>query len=275
MFRLRTLCTITRCSVPPWPLRKCGTIRTFCDFSIVHYAVGQMVPRESPIPVILFTPTQDYDPKLLDRLRENGYNTTTVSMSVGAPDSGDTPLSVTKADQNIDAFVRKLYNETRTLGCPPLVIASGYHALLMEKYLESLALSALIMVNPLSPNPHKVLSTLLQPVGLNEQTNRPSAIRSVLDVLTENTSNSFPLASNDNTSATFIASLAQCPVCLEPQPVPMLVVSAPCPNAVQSKVAEEGATETADFHRCEFVSTSSNRNEDIMTICNDWIVKHF
>jgi hypothetical protein len=164
------------------------TSSLYSRWTIKIIPASQAAARESPTPVVFFSGiffsseafSRGAGGGIAGSLSRSGYTVGLVDLS-----PIDIPSSVSLDD---------LINDLRTslfssLPAPPVAIASNHNAVLVQKYLESWPVAALLMLNPLSPKRPTYHANSLRKV---EQPN----VCSVLQLL-----------SND-------------PVRLEPSPVP-------------------------------------------------------
>jgi hypothetical protein len=138
---------------------------------------------------------------------------------------------------------------------PPLAIGRFAEAFLLQKYLESFPLAGAALLSPLPPAPLPALQSLMRSgggggsgasipkspaCGAEAAGQAAAALAAALAPRARS-------ASAARMAATFLLRLAQCPVNLEPQPVPMLLLEEE-EREEEGGSASEGVAATAALH---------------------------
>ena len=125
---------------------------------------------------------------------------------------------------------------------PPIAVGAYAEANILQKYLESYALSGAILLSPLPPAPQAALHALLRAAGSAQRLPRTPTCAGAEDATQALAAALAPRARSATAArvaAAHLQRLAREPVNLEPQPVPMLLLG---------DAQDEGVAATAALH---------------------------
>jgi hypothetical protein len=275
-----SLLTVTARSAGPPPLLT--TVRLLAP------AAGA---RESPTPIALFA-APDPVPHAADAfaalLARDGFNVGLVSLPADPAADAQRSPAARPGDSPLDALIHDLHAALQgpPFVVPPLAVAFGACAPLVQKYLETYPLAGIVLVNPLPPACGPFLVKLMRRAGVDEAAavgpapslppsplagGPPVAVHSrslalALDRLVfsglagrkENgdggrvQDSAAPIPSPAALQAASLLSLlAAEPVNLEPQPVPLLVLH----TVATDRTAEDGGSHAPLLSREDVEST--------------------
>lgn len=164
------------------------------------------------------------------------------------------------AGSTVDDEVEELHDAMRAanLSLPPVAVAPAHHAVFIQKYLESYPVSALLALAPFPPSPRGLLHRWAEgSSGGGGRRAEAAALTAtqLREAITQRLGPSAHLASDMHLLQ--LLSLDSNAVNLEPEPVPMLVVSPP-PHLLTGSKQGPGS---AALYRAEDVVATLQQHE--------------